>query len=141
MRNAEVAPDSFRTPSRSAPSIHRRHPSHRPTVGKVPRGTCRELESAGMLCRNGDAVSERHQGQTANLACWRELHCDRKSGLFAAQIGDGNHLRHDRAKESGSSRPVARGPEKVSSANSSTNSVATGHVTPVVVAADQDESH
>jgi hypothetical protein len=70
-----------------------------------------------MLCRNGDAVPEGHEGQTANLAWWRELHCDRKSSLFAAQLGHGNHLHHDRAKEAGSSRSVARGPEKVSLAS------------------------
>jgi hypothetical protein len=61
-----------------------------------------------MLCRNGDAVPEGHKGQTANLAWWRELHCDRKSSLFAAQLGDGNLLRHDRVKNPGSPSVVSR---------------------------------
>src|SRR5580658_4777987 len=83
-----------------------------------------------MLCRNSDAVPEGHKGQTANLAWWRELHCDRKSSLFASQLGDGNHLHHDRAKEAGSPGSVARGPEKVSLASlpSSPDRRITAHV-------------
>ena len=69
-----------------------------------------------MLCRDGDPVSKGDKSQDANPACWRELHCDRESGLFADQLRDGNRLRNDRAQESGRSRPVARGPEKVNSA-------------------------
>ena len=99
--------DSSRTPSRAAPFIHGRYRTHRRAFRETLCGTHNELEPVRLFCADSDTILRGHQGQTEDFA--RRCACSRsrQSGLCAARLGDGNPIRHNRAKQPAGLRQIA----------------------------------